>query len=189
MIQICNSKLTIIGSDNGLSPDWHQVIIWTNAGILLIGTSGTNDNEILSKIHTFSLTKIHLNMSSAKWWQFCLRLNVISAPAMAASRHVPLPWVTGRYVQNGVDWISMQFMGLGYSCLDLDPLLENFGFLYLAGSHSNYTEIKEASQWRSSSCFDYHLTYISWFNGSDICFCKRSNLSNKEINEWYIGSP
>ena len=24
------SKLTFIGSDNGLSPDWHQVIIWTN---------------------------------------------------------------------------------------------------------------------------------------------------------------
>ena len=27
----------IIGSDNGLSPDRHQAIIWTNAGILLIG--------------------------------------------------------------------------------------------------------------------------------------------------------
>ena len=30
------SKLTIIGSDNGLSPDRRQAIIWTNAGILLI---------------------------------------------------------------------------------------------------------------------------------------------------------
>ena len=30
------SKLTIIGSDNGLSPGRHQTIIWTNAGILLI---------------------------------------------------------------------------------------------------------------------------------------------------------
>ena len=34
---ICVSKLTIIGSDNGLSPDRRQAIIWTNAGILLIG--------------------------------------------------------------------------------------------------------------------------------------------------------
>ena len=33
---ICVSKLTIIGSDNGLSPGQHQVIIWTNAGILLM---------------------------------------------------------------------------------------------------------------------------------------------------------
>ena len=30
------SKLTIIGSDNGLSPGRHQAIIWPNAGILLI---------------------------------------------------------------------------------------------------------------------------------------------------------
>ena len=30
------SKLTTIGSDNGLSPAWRQAIIQTNAGILLI---------------------------------------------------------------------------------------------------------------------------------------------------------
>ena len=35
-------KLTIIGSDNGLSPGRRQAIIWTNAGILLIGPLGTN---------------------------------------------------------------------------------------------------------------------------------------------------
>ena len=29
----CVSKLTIIGSDNGLSPGRRQAIIWTNAGI------------------------------------------------------------------------------------------------------------------------------------------------------------
>ena len=34
---ICVSKLTIIGSDNGLSPGRRQAIIWTNVGILLIG--------------------------------------------------------------------------------------------------------------------------------------------------------
>ena len=34
--QIRISKLTIIGSDNGLSPEQRQAIIWTNAGILLI---------------------------------------------------------------------------------------------------------------------------------------------------------
>ena len=50
---ICVSKLTIIGSDNGLSPGRRHAIIWTNAGILLIGTLGTNLREILSEIHTF----------------------------------------------------------------------------------------------------------------------------------------
>ena len=31
---ICIGKLTIIGSDNGLSRGRRQAIIWTNAGIL-----------------------------------------------------------------------------------------------------------------------------------------------------------
>ena len=37
-MHICVSKLTIIGSGNGLLPERHQAIIQTNAGILLIGT-------------------------------------------------------------------------------------------------------------------------------------------------------
>ena len=43
------SKLAIIGSDNGSSPDRRQAIIWTNDGILFIGPLGTNFNEILIK--------------------------------------------------------------------------------------------------------------------------------------------
>ena len=47
---ICVSKLAIIASDNGLSPGRHQAIIWTSAGILLIGHSRTNFSEILIEI-------------------------------------------------------------------------------------------------------------------------------------------
>ena len=72
---ICVSNLTIIGSDIGLSPDRRQAIIWTNAGILLIRTLGTNFSEILSEIHAFSFKKMHLKMSSAKWRLFRLGLN------------------------------------------------------------------------------------------------------------------
>ena len=43
---------------------------------MLIGPLGTNLSEILSEIHTFSLKKMHLKMSSAKWRPFCLGLNV-----------------------------------------------------------------------------------------------------------------
>ena len=53
MTHIYVGKWTIIGADNGLSPGWHQAIIWTNAGILLIGPFGTNSSEIAIKIHTF----------------------------------------------------------------------------------------------------------------------------------------
>ena len=75
---ICVSKLTITGSDNGLLPDRRQAIIWTNAGILLTGPLKTNFGEIFIKIHTFSFTKRHLKMSSAKWQPFCLGLNVLT---------------------------------------------------------------------------------------------------------------
>ena len=74
---ICVSKQTISGSDNGLSPGRRQAIIWTNAGILLIGPLGTKFNEILIEIHTFSIKEMHLNMSSGKWRPFCLGLNVL----------------------------------------------------------------------------------------------------------------
>ena len=76
---ICIDKLTIIGSDNGLSPGRRQAIIWTNVGILLIGTLRTNFSEILSEIHTFSFKKMHLKISSAKWRPFCLGLNELKA--------------------------------------------------------------------------------------------------------------
>ena len=75
---ICVSKLTIIGSDNGLSPGRRQAIIWTNAGILLIEPLGTNLSEILIGIQILSFKKMRLKMSSAKWRPFCLGLNVLS---------------------------------------------------------------------------------------------------------------
>ena len=74
---ICVSKLTIIGSDNGLSPDQRQAIIWTNAGSLLIGHLGTDFSEILIQILTFSFKKMRLKVSSAKRRPF-LGLNVLS---------------------------------------------------------------------------------------------------------------
>ena len=58
MTHIFVGQLTIIGSDNGLSP-------------------GTNFSEILSESHTFSFKEMHLQMSSAKWWQICIGLNML----------------------------------------------------------------------------------------------------------------
>ena len=67
---ICVSNLTIIGSDNGLSPGRRQAIIWTNAGILLIGPLGTNFSEISIEILPFSFKKMRLKVSSAKLRHF-----------------------------------------------------------------------------------------------------------------------
>ena len=91
---ICVAKLTIIGSDNGLSPGRRQAIIWTNAGILLIRPLGTNFSEILIRIQTFSFKKMHLKMSSPKWRPFCLGLNVlISCDRSVGDYHMELCFI------------------------------------------------------------------------------------------------
>ena len=75
---ICVSKLTITGSDNGLSPGRRQAFILANAGVLLIGLLGTNFSEISIEIYTFSFKQMHLEMSSGKWRPFCLGLIVLT---------------------------------------------------------------------------------------------------------------
>ena len=95
---ICVSKLTIIGSDNVLSPGRRQAIIWNNAGILLIKPLGTYLSEILSEIHTFSFRKMHLKTSSAKWRPFCLGLNVLNADNWTIVQRMLYQW--------SPDWLS-----------------------------------------------------------------------------------
>ena len=71
---ICVSKLTIIDSDNGLSPCRRQAITWTNVGILLTGPPGTTFNGILIESHTFSLKKIHF-ISFFVFWKMAAILS------------------------------------------------------------------------------------------------------------------
>ena len=59
---ICVSQLITIVSDNGLSPDRRQAIIWNNDGILLFGPVESKFSEILIKMYTFSFKKMHLKI-------------------------------------------------------------------------------------------------------------------------------
>ena len=68
---------TIIGSDNDLSPGQPQAIIWTNAGILLIGPLESNFIEFLIEIHKTSFKEMRLKQSFAKWHPFCPGLDVL----------------------------------------------------------------------------------------------------------------
>ena len=71
---------------------WRQAITWRNAGLLLIGTLGTNFSESLSEIQKFLLKKMHLKMSAAKWWQCCLDLyGLINAPTVQARMESECP--------------------------------------------------------------------------------------------------
>ena len=77
---ICVSRLTNIGSDNGLSPGRRQAIIWTIAGILLIGPLGTNFSEILSEFKHFLSRKCiwkwrlqnGVHLSRPQWVKSCM---------------------------------------------------------------------------------------------------------------------
>ena len=60
------SKLTIIGSGNGLSPLRQQAITWPNVALLSVGLLETTFNEIWIRILSFSFKKMHLKMLSAK---------------------------------------------------------------------------------------------------------------------------
>ena len=85
---ICVSKLTIIGSDNGLSPGRRQAIIWINARILLIEPLGINFSEMLTQIDTFSLKKMHLKMSLGRRQPSCLGLNVLIKRSALSGLHL-----------------------------------------------------------------------------------------------------
>ena len=74
----CVGNLTIIGSDNGLSPGRRQAIIWTNVRILLFGPLETNCSEIWIEVNIVSYMKMHWKISSVKLRTICLGLNVIS---------------------------------------------------------------------------------------------------------------
>ena len=71
-------KQDIIGSDDVLSPARRQAIIDTSTELFQIPLSGTKYSEISIKIQSFSVKKLDLKMSSAKWWPFvgprCVRV-------------------------------------------------------------------------------------------------------------------
>ena len=101
---------------NGLSPNRRQAIIWTNAGILLIEPLGTNFNEILIEIHTFSFKKMHLKMSSGKWRPFCLGLNVLSF--FFPKPTVFFSWKPWKVIQ----WYTCQQFTVEAFCVNSSPL-------------------------------------------------------------------
>ena len=91
MTHICVSNLTIIGSDNGLSPGRRQAIIWTNAGILLIEPLGANFSEILIKMLFFFIQENAFESVVWKRRPSWLGLNVLNrsgiGPLHMTSRH------------------------------------------------------------------------------------------------------
>ena len=120
-------NLTIIGSDNGLSPGRRQVIVGTNVGILLNGPLETNFKNILIEILTVSFKKMRLKVSSAKRRSFCLRLNV-------STKEVPGMWFCTRFVDVGV-YSKLCYIGQRY--------IESLRFLFFVMIRKQHPNQKE----------------------------------------------
>ena len=159
MTQICVGKLSSIGSDNGLSPRRRHVIIWTNAGILLILTLRIKFSESLSGIHTFSFKKMHLKMSSAKSRPFCLGFNVLrwmvmrKAPRYATGAcHKGVLISRADYITGSrlapfvkISWSPFSTLlprqDMGCLSLSFNIISVSFSMLALAGSMLNYCQL------------------------------------------------
>ena len=96
VMHICVNSLSNNGSGNGLSPGQRRAIIWTSAGILLIGPLGTNFSGILIRIKICSFKEMHFKMSSAKWRPFYLSLNVLTKWLPCCRQHSKCVYLEGK---------------------------------------------------------------------------------------------
>ena len=176
MTHICVGKQTIIGSDHGLSPGRRQAIIYTNAGILLIGSLGTNFSEISIKSLTFSFTKIRLKVSSAKWRPFCPGLNglrpyikamVHSRAILATSTHSLV--TKHHHINQGIDLTMSELI-----CL----FNEYQWMIYASGSlYSTYFLFT----WRNI----FHLSSVKFSNMHIRVIVLRAH-NGKSIKRWHV---
>ena len=95
MTHICVGNITIIGSDNGLSPGRRHAIIWTNWNLRnkLQWNFSRNSNNFIQE------------MSSAKWRPFCLGLNVLRQKDSVKIIHCEFEHAFGRW--HHWCWISV----------------------------------------------------------------------------------
>ena len=70
----------------------------------------TEFTEILIEMYTYSLERIHLKMSSAKWRPFCLGLNVLVMPVYCnqiSTTKGEIAAIDGILSPNGFFWINI----------------------------------------------------------------------------------
>ena len=132
---ICVGEHASIGLDNGLSPNWRQAIIWSNAGILLVEPLGTNFNEILIEILTFSFKEMHLKMSSGKWRPFCLR------PSVLTGLVTPLCPYTGSSLVRTTAWHRTCFNSTGVDFMWIGTLRTKFSEILIQIQHFSIKQL------------------------------------------------
>ena len=177
---ICVGKLTIIGSDNGLSSGRRQAIIWTNAGIFLNGPLGANFSETLIEIHIFSFKNMHLKMSAdiysrphcVKCWPMIL----ICVRPLYANIHMPLHFlvvyksVLINQVMPG-NWRPIP-ESLVHNSLHHDDVIKRKQFPhywpFVRGIHWSPVNSPHKGQWRGALIFSLICVWINdWVNNRE----------------------
>ena len=100
---------------------WKTPLLKTNVDLLWMISLGTNLTEIWIKIQSFSLKKMHFNMSSAKHRPFCSGVKCFRAPMTTAMRAQYHAWSATRqcFVITSIDhWnkpqICYRLPGISY---------------------------------------------------------------------------
>ena len=162
-------KLTIIGSDNGLSPGWRQATIRTNAGILLIGQLRTNLREISIEIQTFSLKKIHLKMSSVKCCPFRLGPNVLilkqSVDPQCRLKRIPFHGCVQSSFFTGVSSLQIHFSASWTSMPWWRHQMEIFAALLARCAGNPPVTGEFPSQRPVTRSFDFFSLICAWIKG------------------------
>ena len=77
MTHIRVGKITIIGSNNRLSPGRHLVIIWINVGISLIGPLRTKFSEILIFVQENVFKNVTCELASILFPSQCVKFRIL----------------------------------------------------------------------------------------------------------------
>ena len=180
MTHICVSKLTIIGSDNGLSPGRRQAIIWNNAGLLSIEPLETNFSEIAIGIQTFSFKKMHLENMSEKWRPFCLGLNVLTLAKLMAHYLKQCSLLTSEVLgeSHESNYMASDLYLLFWIMMLQTVLLKSLSLLYPWGQWIKCTNVMPTANYNRFPvscyvCFFFSRTAKStlrfWFRGHSMC--------------------
>ena len=142
---ICISNLTIIGSDNSLLPGRCQAIIWTNAGILLIG------NKLQWNLNWNSSILIQENAFESVIWKMAA---ILSRPQCVKLYHMTSVWnvvfidsrikfqvlvsnsADAKYTESFVHFGSSSFVTVMWK--KADYLLGTYGQLGLFGYYNHW---------------------------------------------------
>ena len=117
-----------------------------------MGPVGTNFSEIWIKIHTFSFTKMHLKMSSAKWRLFLSRPQCVDELMLSSWYNIKIQILILPYVDKYVIWALMGWTLLWSDCGWWSVLMTN---MYILMAWCRAVAAPVLYQW---SCYDLALS-------------------------------